>query len=76
MGFGSYRSLRVPLPNARHWVSRLAWTREERECSLEDFKRVEWSDGSRFRLLNANGSLKTWRHAHEAMDPACRVITV
>ncbi|GFU39933.1 hypothetical protein TNCV_2531771 [Trichonephila clavipes] len=30
----------------------------------------ETSDESRFRLLNADGRLRIWRQAHEAMDTA------
>ncbi|GFW69598.1 HTH_Tnp_Tc3_2 domain-containing protein [Trichonephila clavipes] len=39
-------------------------------------KRVVWSDESRFRLLNADGRLRIWRQAHEAMNPAYQVGTV
>ncbi|GFY13578.1 transposable element Tcb2 transposase [Trichonephila clavipes] len=42
----------------------------------EDWKRVAWSDESRFRLLNADGRLRIWCQAHEARDPACQVGTV
>ncbi|GBO01235.1 Transposable element Tcb2 transposase [Araneus ventricosus] len=66
MGFGSRRPTRVSLLNAR-----LAWAREHREWTLED-----WSDESRFRLLQADGRLRIWRHAHEAIDPACQLGTV
>ncbi|GBN10774.1 Transposable element Tcb2 transposase [Araneus ventricosus] len=73
MGFGSSRSTRIPLLNARHRAARLAWVRE---WTLEDWKRVAWSDESRFRLLHVDGSLMIWRQAHEAMDSACQVGTV
>ncbi|GFV86407.1 uncharacterized protein TNCV_1469691 [Trichonephila clavipes] len=54
----------------------LVWAREHRNWCVEDWKRVTWSDESRFRLLNANGTLRIWRQAEEAMDPACQVGTV
>ncbi|GBN10646.1 hypothetical protein AVEN_45221-1 [Araneus ventricosus] len=73
MGFGSHRPTTVPLLNACHQAARLAWSREHREWTLEDWKRVAWSDESRFRLLHADGRLRIWRQAHEAMDPACQV---
>jgi len=76
MGFGSRRPTRVPLLNARHRAARLAWAREHRDWSVEDWKRVAWSDESRFRLMNADGRLRIWRQAHEAMDPTCQVGTV
>lgn len=76
MGFGSRRPTRVPLLYTCHRAARLAWAREHRDWSVEDWKRVAWSDESRFRLLNADGRLRIWRQAHEAMDPACQAGTV
>ncbi|GBL91865.1 hypothetical protein AVEN_172782-1 [Araneus ventricosus] len=76
MDFGSRKPTRVPLLNARHRAARLAWAREHREWTLEDCKRVAWSDESRFRLLHADGRLRKGRQAHEAIDPACQVGTV
>ncbi|GFX12152.1 transposable element Tcb2 transposase [Trichonephila clavipes] len=76
MGFVSHRPKRVPLLNARHRTTRLAWAREPRDWSVEDWKRVAWSDESRFRLLNADGRLIMWCQAYEAMDPARRDGTV
>ncbi|GBM53755.1 Transposable element Tcb2 transposase [Araneus ventricosus] len=55
-------------------LSRIA--REHREWTREDWKRVAWSDESRFRLFRADGKLRIWRQVHEAMDPACQVGTV
>ncbi|GFS78875.1 HTH_Tnp_Tc3_2 domain-containing protein [Trichonephila clavipes] len=57
-GFGSRRPTRVPLLNACHRATRLAWAREHRDWSVEDWKRVAWSDESRFRVLNSDGRLK------------------
>ncbi|GFW50485.1 HTH_Tnp_Tc3_2 domain-containing protein [Trichonephila clavipes] len=60
MGFGSHRPTRVPLLNAQHQAAHLAWARELRDWSVEDWKRVAWSDESRFRL-SAGGSLRIGR---------------
>ncbi|GFY15780.1 HTH_Tnp_Tc3_2 domain-containing protein [Trichonephila clavipes] len=59
MDFGSHRSTRVPLLNARHRAARLTWAREHRDWSVVDCKQVAWSDESQFRLLNTDGSLRT-----------------
>ncbi|GFV65793.1 HTH_Tnp_Tc3_2 domain-containing protein [Trichonephila clavipes] len=72
MDFGT----RVPLLNTHHRAARLAWVREHRDWSIEDWKRVAWSGESRFRLLNADGRLRIWRQVHEALNPACQVGTV
>ncbi|GFU34792.1 hypothetical protein TNCV_2319871 [Trichonephila clavipes] len=44
--------------------------REHRDWGVDDWKRVAWSDASRFRLINADGKLIIWCQAHEAMDLA------
>ncbi|GFU80776.1 HTH_Tnp_Tc3_2 domain-containing protein [Trichonephila clavipes] len=46
MGFGSSRPTRVPLLNARYRAALLVWAREHRYWSVEDWKRVAWSDES------------------------------
>ncbi|GFT04255.1 hypothetical protein TNCV_1928391 [Trichonephila clavipes] len=37
MGFDSRRPSRVPLPNVHHRAARLAWAREHRNWSVEDW---------------------------------------
>ncbi|GFX29304.1 HTH_Tnp_Tc3_2 domain-containing protein [Trichonephila clavipes] len=71
MGFLSHRPSKVLLLNVRHRAALLAWAREHRDWSVEDWKRIAWSDESRFRILNADGRLRIWRLAHEAMNPEC-----
>ncbi|GFW67661.1 HTH_Tnp_Tc3_2 domain-containing protein [Trichonephila clavipes] len=73
MSFGSRQSTGVPLLNARHRAARLAWARKHIDWILEDWKRVAWSDESRFRLFNAVGKLRIWRLAPEAMSHVCQV---
>ncbi|GFT10365.1 uncharacterized protein TNCV_3735931 [Trichonephila clavipes] len=70
MGFGSHRPTRVSLLNARHQTVRLSRQRERRDWSVEDWKRIAWSDKSRLRLLHAEGKLRIWWQTHEAMDRA------
>ncbi|GFU95058.1 uncharacterized protein TNCV_4138421 [Trichonephila clavipes] len=60
MGFGSHQTTRVPLFNARHRDARLARAREHRDWSVEDWKRLAWSDESRFGLINNDGRLRIW----------------
>ncbi|GFX76368.1 HTH_Tnp_Tc3_2 domain-containing protein [Trichonephila clavipes] len=58
LGFGSRRCTRLPLLNAHHRATRLAWAREHGYWSVEDWKRVAWNAESRFRLFNADGRLR------------------
>ncbi|GFS88501.1 transposable element Tcb2 transposase [Trichonephila clavipes] len=49
MGSGIRRPARLALLNARHRAARLAWAREHRDWRVEDWKRVAWSNESRFK---------------------------
>ncbi|GFT89966.1 hypothetical protein TNCV_4592701 [Trichonephila clavipes] len=58
MGFGSRQRMRVLLFNDLRRAARLALVRGYRDWSVEDTKRVAWSDEFQFRLLNADGRLR------------------
>ncbi|GFU75913.1 hypothetical protein TNCV_775121, partial [Trichonephila clavipes] len=47
-----------PLINDTHRAAHLAWAREHRDYSVENWKRVAWSDKYRFQLFNADRSLR------------------
>ncbi|GFW01891.1 HTH_Tnp_Tc3_2 domain-containing protein [Trichonephila clavipes] len=51
MCFGSRLPTRVALLNARHRAERLAWAREHRDWSVENWKQEAWSDESRSDYL-------------------------
>ncbi|GFX99997.1 transposable element Tcb2 transposase [Trichonephila clavipes] len=72
MGFWSRRSTRVPLLTARHIVLRLAWDRQHRHWTVDNWKYVAWSDESRFQLNRADGRVRVWRQPHESLDPTCQ----
>ena len=76
MGFRSRRPSRVPLLTKRHKALRLAWARQHRHWTLNDWKNVVWSDESRFQLYRADGRVRVWRKPHESMDPSCLQGTV
>ncbi|GFS81771.1 uncharacterized protein TNCV_2707091 [Trichonephila clavipes] len=60
MGFRSRRHTRVPLLTARHKTLRLAWARQHRHWTVDDWKHVTWSDESRFQLNRADGRVRVW----------------
>ncbi|GFX77236.1 uncharacterized protein TNCV_5063691 [Trichonephila clavipes] len=68
----SRRPTRVPLLTARHKALRLAWVRQHRHWTVDDWKHVAWSDESRFQLNRADGGVGVWRKHYESMDPACQ----
>ncbi|GBL94987.1 hypothetical protein AVEN_187496-1 [Araneus ventricosus] len=48
MGFSSRRPSRVPLVSQKNRKRRLLWAQERRNWLLQDWKKVAWSDESRF----------------------------
>ncbi|GFV18800.1 transposable element Tcb2 transposase [Trichonephila clavipes] len=52
-------------------VRGLAWEREHRDWSIDDWTRLAWRDESLFGLLNADGRLRIWCQTHEVVHPAC-----
>ncbi|GFW60547.1 transposable element Tcb2 transposase [Trichonephila clavipes] len=76
MGFWSRRPTRVPLLTARHKALRLAWVRQHRHWTVDDWKHVAWSDESSFQLNRAEGHVQVRRQPHESLDLACQQGTV
>lgn len=76
MGFSSRRPSRVPLISQKNRKRRLLWAQERRNWSLEEWKKVAWSDESRFLLHHADGRIRIWRKQHEFMDPSCQMTTL
>jgi Transposase. len=44
MGFQSRRPTRISLLTAQHKALRLAWARQHRHCTVDDWKHVAWCD--------------------------------
>jgi hypothetical protein len=76
MNFGSRRPIRKPLITTINKKKRVAWCKKYLHWTSDDWKRVLWSDESRFTIFCTDGHVKIWRNPHEAMDPSCLVPTV
>ncbi|GFU11832.1 transposable element Tcb2 transposase [Trichonephila clavipes] len=72
LGFQNRRPTRVPLLTERHKALRLAWARQQRHWTVDDWKHVAWSDESPFQLSRADGRVRIWRQPHASMDPTCQ----
>ncbi|GFX97494.1 transposable element Tcb2 transposase [Trichonephila clavipes] len=64
MGFRNRRPTPLQLLTARHKALRLAWTRQQRHWTVDDWKHVAWSDESRFQLNRADGRVLVWKQPH------------
>ena len=70
-GLNSCRALRKPLireASQKNGYSLLG--------SILDWKKIMWSDESRFTLLQNDGHIRIRGEADEVMDPSCLVLTV
>ncbi|GBO05414.1 hypothetical protein AVEN_12274-1 [Araneus ventricosus] len=55
------RPTRVPLLTKRHRQLRLQWAREHRDWTMDEWKRVAWSDEFRFLIHHVDGHVRV-RH--------------
>lgn len=76
MGYGSRRPIRKPLLSAFNRRRRLQFAKEHKDWTVDDWKKVMWSDESRFQLHHADGRVRIWRKQHESMDPTCIATTL
>ncbi len=76
MGYSSRRPHRVPLLSANIRKRRILFTQAHQNWTIEDWKKVAWSDESRFLLRHSDGRVRIWYKEHEIMDPSCLVSMV
>jgi len=65
MGYNSRIAVHKPLLSNKNIRDRLAWAKEKRDWSLENWKKVVWSDESRFTLFKNDGRIRVWRLPNE-----------
>lgn len=76
MGYNSCTALRKPSVSERNRKIRLNWARERRLWTMDDWKKVVWSDESRFTMFQNDGKIRVWRLTEEKYDVNCLVPTV
>ena len=73
MGLRSRRSVRVPMITPVHCQKQLQWAREHQNWTLEQWKKVAWSDEPRFLSDHVDGRDRVRRLPGEVMAPGCAV---
>ncbi|GBM93742.1 hypothetical protein AVEN_99076-1 [Araneus ventricosus] len=71
MGLCSRRPTRVLLLTKRHRQLRLQWAREHRDWTMDEWKRVTWSDDSRFLIHHVDGLVRVRRLPGEQLLLSC-----
>ncbi len=72
LGLNRCVALRKPLINEANRKKGL----DIKDWTLEQWKKVMWSDESRFTLFQSDGRIRVRREADEVMHPSCLVPTV
>jgi transposase len=68
-GLKSRRVIKRPLLADRHRRTRLAWCLARRGWNLRTWRKIHWSDESRFLLHVTDGRMRVWRHKNTAYTP-------
>ena len=68
--FNSYWAARKPFISKSNRIKRLAWARDHVNWSLEQWRRVMWTDESPY-VLRFNGKTRVWRMHNERYNPVC-----
>jgi transposase len=63
------RVIKRPLLADRHRRSGLAWCLARRGWNLRTWRKIHWSDESRFLFHVTDGRMRVWRHKHTAYTP-------
>ena len=65
-----------PLVSDANKAIRLAWCRERKDWTVDDWRKVIWSDESKFIIFNHARSTRVWRKVSEKYKVDCLVPTV
>src|SRR5581483_11071071 len=76
MGYHSRTALRKPHVSEPNRIIRLNWACERCFWSLNSWKKVVWSDESRFTLFQSDKKIHVWRLPKESHDVNCLVPTI
>ena len=62
VGLRSRRPIRRPFLSPRHIQERLEWSRRRARWNVRSWRRIHWSDESRFLVHLVDGRVRIWRY--------------
>lgn len=68
--FNSYWASRKPFISANNRIKRLAWAKDHINWTVEQWRRVMWTDESPY-VLRFNSKTRVWRLFNERYNPRC-----
>jgi transposase len=75
LGITSHIARKKPFITESHRKKRLAWAKEYRKFTVEDWKKVLWTDEASFSTDSA-GKVRVWCKSDEIFHPSCTQATV
>jgi len=74
--FRNRTARKKPFLTARHMKARLRFAQQHKDKPLEFWRKILWSDESKFNLVSSDGPTKVWRRQGEAYKLSCMRGTV
>lgn len=69
IGFQAKKRVKKPFLSQKHRKARLEWARAHRHWTVDDWKRVIFSDETKINLWNSDGILYTWIRPGDPVQP-------
>lgn len=68
-GLGAIEKSKKPAIEPKNARKRLAWCKKYRDWTVDDWKRVVWSDETKINRFNSDGRIWTWIRDGETLQP-------
>jgi transposase len=67
-GLGAIEKPKKPMLKQRHVKARLAWCKAHEDWTMDDWKRVVWTDETKINRFNSDGRQWTWIRCNEELQ--------
>ncbi|OXA56016.1 Transposable element Tc1 transposase [Folsomia candida] len=75
-GYKGAVARKKPFISKRNQLKRLQWAKDHAAWTTDDWKRVLWTDESKFNMFGTDGVTTVWRKVGESLKPNCLRKTV
>ena len=76
IGYNSCTTLRKLCVSKHNQKMCLNWAQEKRSWTIDNWKKIVWSDKSRFTIFQNDGKIRVWHLQKEKYDINCFVPTI
>jgi transposase len=75
LGYSNRIAVKKPYLSDSHKAQRLQFAREHQHWSVDDWKKVIWTDESCFEIVKISRQIRVWRRTSEKFNNSCLVPT-